>query len=115
MRTIEERAEKYVRDNCAGDCALCDDMCRMASDKRAFVDGAQSEHEELTRWHDPAVSLPKHGERVIVRLTLPNGAEFITGGWFSEGIDPMDGDRGWNPDITRFKEATVTGWREIAE
>lgn len=46
MKTIEERADEYARSQCAGDCALCEDICRMTSVKSAFIAGARSEREE---------------------------------------------------------------------
>lgn len=47
MKTIEQRADEYARSQCDGDCALCEDICRMASNKKAFVDGAESERKVI--------------------------------------------------------------------
>lgn len=46
MKSIEDRADEYARSQCAGDCALCEDICRMTSVKSAFIAGARSEREE---------------------------------------------------------------------
>ena len=47
MKSIDERAEEYARSQCAGDCALCDEVCRMVHVKVAFVDGAKSERKVM--------------------------------------------------------------------
>lgn len=68
MKTIEERAEEYASQYCDGDCALCDDICGRLRSGRSFIDGAESEREELTRWHDPKVELPETDVEVLVMV-----------------------------------------------
>lgn len=55
MKTIEERAIEY------------DAICRFCDNVFAFIAGAQSEHEELTRWNDPKEVLPDEGTEVLVK------------------------------------------------
>lgn len=78
--------------------------------EEAFIAGAKSEREELTRWRDPKEELPENTMRVIVCAQLPNKAILVTGGWY--GTDP--GEDGWNIDIN-WKNLKVIGWRHIHE
>lgn len=54
MKTIEERAKEYIQPLPDID-AYFEDMVYSA-----FCDGAQSEHEELTRWNSPDVLPDEH-------------------------------------------------------
>lgn len=102
MQTVEERAEKYARENCVGDCALCNDVCRMVSDKRAFVDGAKSERAELTRWCDVETMPSQKG--VLIKLSS---------GDFCVGIKDLRGKIWGLPPYLRNPKPV--GWREIHE
>ena len=100
MKTIEERAREIAieqgKDFCVED----------------FILGAQSEHEELTRWHDPKVALtPK---------------DINSGGVYLLKIMDDDGEIGYRvgsriPNSKAFLfpsfsiASTVIGWREIHE
>lgn len=65
----------------------------------------------LTKWNDPNKP-PQHEKRVIVDAVLPNGARFVTGGWYAINEYPQ----GWSVDIDRvFENVSVIGWREIPE
>jgi len=77
----------------------------------SFIAGAQSEHEQLTRWCDPKVELPEYRKRVLVKfkdgmydclfrekhLYLGDGWSYGGGGILVEDENP------------------VIGWREIHE
>lgn len=105
MKTIEERAKEY--NTCDEDCALCSEVYRKASDERAFIAGALSEHEELTRWHDPKVELPPQGKMVLLKITFGCHYQLAERGdecWWS----PMDDEWG-------IPDSRVIGWREIHE
>lgn len=109
MKTIEERAKdySYSHGNLYMDSAEEEEIYR-GDLVEAFIAGAKSERNELTRWHDPKNELSENSMRVIVCAQLPNGARLITGGWY--GADP--GEIGWNIDID-WKELEVIGWRPI--
>lgn len=69
------------------------------------------QREELTRWCDPNKP-PQDEQRVIVKAVLPNGATFITGGWYAINDHPV----GWSVDIDNvFNNLSVVGWRPIHE
>lgn len=53
MKTIEEKAKEYAA------------KCHCQNTEWGFIAGAQSEHEELTRWHDPKEELPDDGQEVL--------------------------------------------------
>ena len=72
MKTIEERAEEYARQYCDGDCDLYGAFCEKSRDKKAFIAGAKSEQNELTRWHDPKKELPKTDIEVLVTIDAPH-------------------------------------------
>lgn len=79
--------------------------------KDGFKTGVQSERDRLTKWNDPNKP-PQHEKRVIVDAVLPNGARFVTGGWYAINEYPQ----GWSVDIDRvFENVSVIGWREINE
>lgn len=109
MKSIADRAEKYVSSLCDSDCALCDDVCRKSSDRIAFIAGAESEHEELTSWHNPDKELPDTIRNVLVKTTSClqyRIAFYMTNAksnshWFGEN-EFIDDDE-------------VLGWREIHE
>lgn len=112
MRTIEERARDFVDAPCDHRCKNCKTVpadCRFYNDQMSFIAGAESEHDELTRWNDPHKP-PVHENRVIVQAVLPNGALFVTGGWYAINEFP----EGWSVDLNdRFENLSVIGWREI--
>lgn len=79
-------------------------------ERRGFIDGANWMRKELLRWRDPGEELPDNSSRVIVCAQLPNGAQFITGGWYGR----EQGEAGWNIDIN-WNNLEVIGWRPICE
>ena len=109
MKTIEERAKEYS--TCDEDCALCSEVCRKASDERAFIAGALSEHEELTRWRDPKEELPDD-DREVLCVTNRRYSTFAVlkhdnYGWWQ--YVPFQGG-GWCG-----YDGDVLGWRRITK
>lgn len=109
MKTIEERADEYARGLCAPDCALCNDICIKATSYRPFMDGAQSEHEELTRWHDPKEELPDDDRDVLVKTTMCR--KYCIAFYKSRGPRNYR----WHENNGSLDDDMVIGWREIHE
>lgn len=109
MKSIEERAKEYS--TCDEDCALCSEACRKASDERAFIAGAQSEREELTRWHDPKEELPEDDREVLCIVNRQHRKYAVLRhdnyGWWQ--YVPFQGG-GWCG-----YDGEVCGWRPIHE
>lgn len=103
MKTIEERADEYEEIcGCYG--------CEFAQVKKAYIDGAQSEHEELTRWNSSMVP-PEHSKEVLIKTQkgyqiakYPNDYHGLGLGidWWFIGSQPID-------------PSNILGWREIHE
>ena len=108
MKTIEERSEKYAEPVLQ---ILGDEMINKSQlwlfEKHAFIAGAKSEHEELTRWNsldnppenDTPVLLKaiwKAGGLIYYRVGRYRGGQYINDSCPSHNID-------------------VIGWREIHE
>lgn len=93
MRTIEEKAKDYEKkyyDGAAPDSYL------------AFIRGAQSEREELTRWHDVETMPAQKG--VLIKLSS---------GDYCVGIKDLRGKIWGLPPYLRNPKPV--GWREIHE
>lgn len=103
MITIEERAKEYVGAPCDDGCAICDAPLCMLNEYLAFIDGARSEHDELTRWHDPKEELPEPHKYV---LTKHEEGDYV--------LDFYEPDR-WGFHFEQITKAKVIGWREIHE
>lgn len=111
MKTIE-KAREYARNGVS--------LCMDTSDEQdiycedliqAYLAGAQSELEELTRWNDPNKP-PTDEMRVIAKVVLPNGATLVTGAWYAVNEFPT----GWSVGLDRtFENLHVLGWRPIYE
>lgn len=111
MTTIE-KAREYARNGVS--------LCMDTSDEQdiycedliqAYLAGAQSEREELTRWNDPNKP-PTDEMRVIAKVVLLNGATLVTGAWYAVNEFPT----GWSVDLDRtFENLHVLGWRPIYE
>lgn len=77
----------------------------------AFVAGAQSEREELLRWRDPNVELPKDGEEVLAKVEYP---------FCMYGVVIYD-SFGWRLNtsagggLQNINSELITGWRPIRE
>ncbi|MCM1301959.1 MAG: hypothetical protein NC226_09595 [Bacteroides cellulosilyticus] len=100
MKTIKERARKYVLGAANGYNA----EARISYfAEKAFIAGAQSEHEELTRWHDPKEVLPEPLKNVLVKCS--DGTYIID--MFLPTFKMFD------CEISLYVE--VIGWREIHE
>lgn len=76
--------------------------------REAFIEGAESEHEELTRWNSP--ECPPDNDRYVLLKVKPRGDIFYVVGHY-------DSISGWNSDVAYLNEMqnTIIGWREIHE
>ena len=106
MKTIEARAYGYhASDQCCRDCENCEDRvnCFDADYVLAFIAGAKSEYEELTRWNSPD-DPPKDRRLILIKVNV-----------FDEGILYYV-DRGFeNADYILGPKDKILGWREIHE
>lgn len=110
MKHIDEMAYSYACDKLVPN-AQYDNSTEISSLQTMLVDFAQKILSEHNRWRDPNKP-PQHEKRVIVDAVLPNGARFVTGGWYAINEYPQ----GWSVDIARvFENVSVLGWREINE
>lgn len=80
-------------------------------ERRGFIDGARYMCNELFRWRDPNVELPKDGEEVLVKADCPycryDVMKHDAFGWWEK--TSLAGG-GW------YKaEVEITGWRPIQE
>lgn len=94
MKSIKERAsERYPEQGILG------------AERRAFVAGANSEHEELTRWNSPDV-LPDINQWIIIKIVNENNGVlyYTTTKFYSEYFNELKECR-----------YTILGWREIHE
>lgn len=65
--TIEERAQEYAHQYRRDAHDLKGERADAAF--AAYCQGAEDEHKELTRWHDPKEIVPNHKWAVLVKLT----------------------------------------------
>lgn len=77
--------------------------------ERAFIAGAKSEREELTRWHDPKVELPKTDVEVLVMIHA-DGHTYDVMRYDQQGWWQKAPGGGWCA-----AEHTPIGWRHIHE
>lgn len=112
MKTIQERAADYAGKAWSNIEDFNEDHVTFENiATEAFVAGAQSEREELLRWRDPNVELPKDGEEVLVKADCPycryDVMKHDAFGWWEK--TSLAGG-GW------YKaEVEITGWRPIQE
>lgn len=116
MKTIEERATEYACDGRMPGGCECDSCYNIYGkcERDAYIAGAKSEHEELTRWHDPKAELPGINQMVLVKRTpdapLPydlaqnNGIKWVDS-WCDLDINII----GWreihdNPELLKPKD-----------
>lgn len=116
MKTIKERAREFVDAPCDHRCKKCKTLqadCRFYNDQMSFIAGAESEHEELTRWHDPKEELPDYYHPVEIKYLHSQFIE-VAIAWLGV-ID--DGAYIWTIDNTdkAFFHDEILGWREILE
>lgn len=120
MKTIEERAKEYVAkswsDIPVGD--FNEDHVTFENIvTEAYFAGAQSEHAELTHWHDPKEELPEEGECVLIKAVDELGNEALyMGSWEGDRyitdlglVFGNDFDNESVPDMN----IKVIGWRKI--
>lgn len=108
MKTIEERAREYAKPIDISDELLVRKEAVFLIEKRAFVAGAKSEHEELTRWHGPKEK-PQEGAELLLKILMPvdegDIKTYAVGDYIrNEFIMP-----------NTYAGAKVLGWREIHE
>ncbi len=103
MKTIEERAQKYVGAPCDDGCAICDALLCKLNEYSAYIAGARSEHEELTRWHDP-IDHPEEGVEVLCKYKSCSGRLHYITAWYSKFHKGYMNDGYIRP---------ILGWREI--
>lgn len=103
METIEERAQEYAHQYRRDAHDLKGERADAAF--AAYCQGAEDEHKELTRWHDPKEELPSPGQPVII-CTSPKI-------YFLASYDAEFGD--WFTGDSAFSRCEIIGWREIHE
>ena len=123
MDTIEQRAAEYAQSLCKdGDCALCDAGCCLRPlAKAAFVAGARSEHDALTRWHDPKEVLPEENTCVLIKTVTLTGDNAIYMGYWAG--DCYITDTGYvfgnsfedQIDGVMMLDVKAIGWRAIID
>lgn len=122
MKTIEERAKAFCENNICVDCGdrkNCDRGCvgcciPTFSVLEWLIQFGKSEHEELTRWHDPKEELPEYVKVVEVKYKAFNKIMMAIA--FRLG-DLWSGKNKWCIDGTsvRIDLENILGWREIQE
>lgn len=111
MKSIEERAyDRYTNDECYRDCENCTDreLCLEADDVWAFIEGARSEHQELTKWNSPDNPPNNRGQVLLkVKTDFTNKIYYKIGnfiqGNYCESYSGMP------------LKTNCLGWREIHE
>ena len=110
MKTIEERAKdySYSHGNLYMDSAEEEEIYR-GDLVEAFIAGAKSERNELTRWRDPKVELPGTDVYVLVMVHADDHTydvmKYDQHGWWQKTTGG-----GWSA-----AEQMPTGWRYIRE
>lgn len=103
MKSIEERAlEKFPV------VLISEEMPKdlFKAYRQVFIDGAESEHEELTKWNNP-IELPNHDDQVLGKLKA-GGYKLIR----------KDSNQGVFIDLKTYLivwPGDLIGWREIHE
>lgn len=99
MKTIDERSDAYIHENARQEGYDAEDV------RTAYIDGAEAEHELLTRWHDPKEEMPEHRKQVLVKTDTENHDV----AYYSDNVD------GWIANDGIYDTAQIIGWREIHE
>jgi len=108
MGTIE-KAREYARNGMS--------LCMDTSDEQdiycedliqAYLAGAKSEREEMTRWHDPNTDRPQRNVDVLIKLR-----DTYRDGKIHYSVGYINGAYWFGGDIGGADE--VIGWREIHE
>lgn len=105
MKTIKERAKAYARKIWANGKRDYAPLKKMA--EQDFSAGAQSEREELLRWHDPKEELPEEGAVVLGEIANEMIAHYailhydIFGWWVRP--TPLDGWASCPYDVMKWR------------
>jgi hypothetical protein len=102
MKTIEERAQEYAHQYRRDAHDLKGERADAAF--AAYCQGAEDEHKELTRWHDPNIT-PDDNKPVII-CTSP-------GIYYIAAYDKQFNY--WFTGNGSFYRHEILGWREIHE
>lgn len=103
MKTIEQRAKEYEE-------SLGYYNCMKQFPQEAFIAGAKSEHEELTRWNSP--ECPPDNDRDVL-LKIKHDIELCPE-YFMYRVGFYDGKL-YRIANERDTTIEVIGWREIHE
>lgn len=98
MKTIEQRADEYI-----GHSFDIKEPLIATRSRVAFIEGAKSEYEELTRWNDPKEEVPNDDRLVLVKTIA---GDYVVDFYIHEL------ERFYIEDVDY---AIVVGWREIYE
>lgn len=105
MKTIDERADIYCRKQAYQGGYDVEDV------RAAYLEGAQDEREELTRWHDPQEELPELLTPVLGKQS--DGKKTYYKIVYRHEYDNEDGRYRWTD--SEGYPIYVDGWREIQE
>ena len=109
MGTLE-KAREYARNGMSLYMDTSDEQDIYCEDLiQAYLAGAKSEREELTRWHDPKEELPKDNRDVLVKTTLC--ARYCIAFYKANGARNYH----WHENNGPLDDDMVIGWRPIHE
>ena len=104
METIEERAAEYIKKSDNGE-----DIWRYKSEyvANAFIDGAKSERELLTKWNNPEKDIPRDFKMLLLKTksTIGDRESYVIGYHCDNNYYSTTG----------ICNARIIGWREIHE
>ena len=107
MKTIDERAQEYAHQYRRDAHDLKGERADAAF--AAYCQGAEDEHKELTRWHDPKEVISEPNHIVLTKWKYKDGSgEIISVGGFNG--EEWDAHAIINPELF-----DIIGWREIHE
>lgn len=107
MKTIEERARKFVEKAAAGQ-KVPSYISELLIN--CYCAAVEEEHALLTKWHDAKEEHPKSGLTVLIKcvdIRFPNQSFFTTGVYYASTRQWCAGRYG--------KHIEIVGWREIHE
>lgn len=103
MKTIEEMADAYCRENAQQEGHDIEDV------RNAYLSGAEHVYEELTRWNDPDESRPNNMQRVLVKCQKADGSIEVDIATFHHFLNIGRGSF----CIEASRPKYIIGWREI--
>ena len=108
MKTIKERAVEYANTTFESG---------VNSPFKDFVAGAKSEHEELTRWHDPKTEHPYLDSTVLIKYEATSDSTVVLYQTTRYLVMPFVGPRFEFETDSRIKSGLfkIVGWRYIHE